>query len=350
MKGEKKEYQNKKRLYLLGLCGVLAIFGTVYAVTRKSEPQKEQKELVDLNDEGQGVPDEVRDIAQNNVVTPVPDPQTDKSVDSAQKDTTNQTAAEPTPSEPTQQQLTADGTQGLNKPGQQDHTRPTTAPVPTTQTAANEPEKSDGKEAKSDQNTNNTETKVGKSDNDAGKSEIKVGKSDTESKGITEGSKAEGETQLEEIAQVNNPTAQELKFSEEDGLCWPLSGNVIKNYSEDKLIYFETLGQFKTNPGIFIAGEKGNPIVAAANGIVKEIKKEDKTGQILILDIGGGYTLTYGQLEEIAVKPGDYVKNGQEMAKLAKVTKYYRMEGEHLYFQVQKDGENVNPLTLIRSE
>ncbi len=43
MKGDKKEYQNKKRLYLLGLCGVLAVSGTVYAVTRKTEPQEQQK-------------------------------------------------------------------------------------------------------------------------------------------------------------------------------------------------------------------------------------------------------------------------------------------------------------------
>ena len=347
MKGEKKEYQNKKRLYLLGLCGVLAISGTVYAVTRKSEPQKEQKELVDLNDEGQGVPDEIRDIAQNDIATPVPD-QPDKFADGGEEGHTDQIAAGPTPSQPTKQQLTADGTKELNKPGQQDHTKPTTAPVPTTQTALNKPEQPDEKVAKSDQGEN-TETKVGKSDN-AEKTEIQVGKTDTKSEGIKEGSSTEDGAQSEESAQVNNPTAQELKFSEEDGLSWPLSGNVIKNYSTDKLIYFETLGQFKTNPGIFIAGEKGNPIVAAANGIVKEVKKEDKTGQTLILDIGGGYTLTYGQLEEITVKPGDYVKNGQEMAKLAKVTKYYRMEGEHLYFQVQKDGENINPLTLIRSE
>lgn len=160
----------------------------------------------------------------------------------------------------------------------------------------------------------------------------------------------EEEKPPQETAQVNNPTAQELKFSEEDGLGWPLSGNVVKNYSDDKLVYFETLGQFKTNPCIFIAGEKGSPIVAAANGIITEVKKEDKTGHTLVMDIGGGYTLTYGQIGEVCVKIGDYVEAGQELAKLATVTKYYRLEGDHLYFRVQKDGQNVNPMTLIRNE
>ncbi len=72
MKGDKKEYQNKKRLYLLGLCGVLAVSGTVYAVTRKTEPQEQQKELVDLNDGEQGLPDGTHEFVQNVTVTPAP--------------------------------------------------------------------------------------------------------------------------------------------------------------------------------------------------------------------------------------------------------------------------------------
>lgn len=323
MKGEKKEYQNKKRLYLLGLCGVLAISGTVYAVTRKTEPAKEQKDLVDLNDEGKGLPDGVEELAKNNDATPVPLSPTDESVGKGEKEPDDTGLQEHVASEPTKapDQLTASG-KDTNQPTPVIPAQPTKAPVPTVQTASNDKDNPPVSTGKSDQKPENSGEKTAKSE----------------------------EEQQQETAQVNNPTAQELRFSEEDGLGWPLSGNVVKNYSVDQLVYFETLGQFKTNPCIFIAGEKGSEIVAAADGIVTEIKKEDKTGQTLLMDIGDGYMLTYGQLEDISVKEGDFVKAGQPLAKLAVVTKYYRLEGEHLYFQVQKDGENVNPLTLIRSE
>lgn len=299
MKGEKKEYQNKKRLYLLGLCGVLAISGTIYAGTRKTEPQKEPKELVDLNDEGSGLPPASDDLAQQNEVTKEPENLASDANTPKEPVLQQQTAVQPTQMP---EQLTASGTENEQKPDEKSDTAAAEnkAPSDKTNVAANEAENASDKPKEP------------------------------------------------ETAAVNNPTAQELKFSEEEGLSWPLSGNVVKNYSADKLIYFETLGQFRTNPAIFIAGEKGSQIRAAADGIITEVKKEDKTGQTIVMDIGGGYTLTYGQLSDITVKEGDYVKAGEVFAKLAAVTKYYRMEGEHLYFQVQKDGENVNPLTLIR--
>lgn len=297
MKGEKKEYQNKKRLYLLGLCGVLAISGTIYAGTRKTEPQKSPKELVDLNEEGQDLPLESDDLVQQNKGTEEPDNLASGSEDNTLKEPVSQQQAAAQPTK-VPEQLTASGEDdehGLEE----------------TENIASE----------------------------------ENGQPDDKTNVAANGSDVPKEP---EAAAVNNPTAQELKFSEEEGLSWPLSGNVVKNYSADKLIYFETLGQFRTNPAIFIAGEKGSEIKAAADGIVLEVKKEDKTGQTIVMDIGDGYTLTYGQLNDITVKEGDYVKAGEVLAKLAAVTKYYRMEGEHLYFQVQKDGENVNPLTLIR--
>lgn len=298
MKGEKKENQNKKRLYLLGLCGVLAISGAVYAGTRKTEPEESPKELVDLNDDGGDVPPPSDGLAGQ-----------DGESDKLASDTDNGAQKEPDPQEqeaalPTQQPQELTASEGGNQPKPEESENTASAqentPSGGTNAAANE-----------DENTTDVPDEP-------------------------------------EIAAVNNPTAQDLKFSEEEGLIWPLSGNVVKNYSADKLIYFETLGQFRTNPAIFISGEKGSEVKAAADGIVTEVKKEDKTGQTVVMDIGGGYTLTYGQLTDIAVKEGDYLKAGEVLAKLAAVTKYYRMEGEHLYFQVQKDGENVNPLTLIR--
>lgn len=304
MKGEKKEYQNKKRLYLLGLCGVLAISGAVYAGTRKNEPNKGQKELVDLNEEEQGNP--VKDQSPTTApVRPTGEPVSLGEDSGSHTDVAGVPTAVPG-------QITASGNDGnQNRPTPAVPAEPTKAPVPTVHTAS-----------------------------DDGKIVVQTKPTDTPKK----------PDDSQEIAQVNNPTAKELRFSEEDGLGWPLSGNVIKNYSADKLVYFETLGQFKTNPCIFIEGKKGSEIVAAADGIVMQVKKEDKTGQTIVMDIGDGYTLTYGQLAEIAVKEGDYVKAGEPLAKLATVTKYYRMEGEHLYFKVQKDGQNVNPMTLIRSE
>ena len=45
-----------------------------------------------------------------------------------------------------------------------------------------------------------------------------------------------------------------LHFDPEDGMLWPMEGNVILNYSMDSTIYFATLDQYKYNPAVIIAG------------------------------------------------------------------------------------------------
>ena len=46
---------------------------------------------------------------------------------------------------------------------------------------------------------------------------------------------------------------------------WPIVGDVLVNYSMDKTVYFPTLQQYKYNPAIVIAANKGDSITAAAD-------------------------------------------------------------------------------------
>ena len=48
-------------------------------------------------------------------------------------------------------------------------------------------------------------------------------------------------------------------------------------------------------------------MISSAPGIVKSIDKTAETGTTINVDIGGGYELFYGQLNDVKVKTGDYV-------------------------------------------
>ncbi len=69
---------------------------------------------------------------------------------------------------------------------------------------------------------------------------------------------------------------------------------------------------------------------------------------MVTVDIGSGYTLTYGQLKDISVKEGQTIKEGDTIGKVAKPTKYYSEEGSNLYFQVMEKDKSVDPLLLLR--
>ena len=152
------------------------------------------------------------------------------------------------------------------------------------------------------------------------------------------------QTATEAISTTVQPT---LDFHEEDGLVWPIVGDVLINYSMDKTIYFPTLEQYKYNPAIVIAATQGESISAAANGRVTSVGYDPVIGNVVVMDLGNGYELTYGQLENIVVSEGSYVSVGDGIGTVASPTKYYSLEGTNVYFKLTKDGEPVNPMTQL---
>ncbi len=147
---------------------------------------------------------------------------------------------------------------------------------------------------------------------------------------------------------ISTTVQPELDFGEEDGLVWPIVGDVLINFSMDKTIYFPTLDQYKYNPAIVIAATQGENISAAADGRVTSVSYDPGTGNTVVMELGNGYELTYGQLENITVSEGSYVQVGDGIGTVAAPTKYYSTEGTNVYFKLTKDGEPVNPLSKLQ--
>lgn len=139
------------------------------------------------------------------------------------------------------------------------------------------------------------------------------------------------------------------EFTSEDTLIWPVSGDVILNYSMDQTVHFLTLDQYKYNPALIIGGEVGEEVLAAADGTVTNIEVHAETGTTLTVDIGSGYEVVYGQLKEVMVEKGAKVNQGDWIGYLSEPTKYYSVEGCNLYFQLLKDGQPINPLEYMEA-
>lgn len=163
---------------------------------------------------------------------------------------------------------------------------------------------------------------------------------------------ADEEIKEDEKAQEGTPalsTAMQpaLTFSDSDTLIWPIVGNILVNYSMDKTVYFSTLQQYKYNPAIIIQANEGDLITSASAGKVKSVFNDPKIGNAVVMELGGGYEATYGQLTNILVSEGSYVAAGDIIAEVAAPTKYFSVEGTNVYFKLTKDGEPVNPMMKL---
>lgn len=145
-----------------------------------------------------------------------------------------------------------------------------------------------------------------------------------------------------------NKSISKLTFSEELGLLWPIQGDILKNYSIEKLVYFPTLGVFKSNPAVFISAKEGDKVKAAHKGIVTEVGQDKELGKYVEMAIGNNYTLLYGQLSDIQVVKGDKVEEGDTIAYIATPSPFYTKEGSHLYFKVTQNNNSIDPMLLLR--
>lgn len=144
------------------------------------------------------------------------------------------------------------------------------------------------------------------------------------------------------------PVKNTLHFDQEAGLLWPVDGKILMEYSADQVVYFKTLAQYRTNPAVLIGAKEGERVKACADGKVTDISTSEENGRTLTMELGDGFTVTYGQLKEINVSVGDGIMEGQVIAKVAKPTKYYSLEGTNLYLQVKQKNKTVNPMVLLR--
>lgn len=101
----------------------------------------------------------------------------------------------------------------------------------------------------------------------------------------------------------------------------------------------------KNHNGLDIAGNTGDPVMAALDGKVKSTFYErNGYGNVVILEHEGGIETRYAHMSKIGVKTGDTVKKGNIVGKVGSTG---RSTGPHLHFEVRVNGSPVDPEKYI---
>jgi lipoprotein NlpD len=115
---------------------------------------------------------------------------------------------------------------------------------------------------------------------------------------------------------------------------WPLKGQVINRFS---------LAQ-PVNKGIDIAGDIGDTVRAAADGVVVYAGGNLRGyGQLVIVKHNDSFLSAYGNNEKMLVKEGEKVKAGKSIARVGKTAANVDM----LHFEIRRDGKPVDPLRYL---
>ena len=139
----------------------------------------------------------------------------------------------------------------------------------------------------------------------------------------------------------NVPTIEPLTFGA------PCNGSVVLDYSDTVLVWNSTLGQYSTHLGVDFTAEDGK-VTAVADGTISAVGYDSLKGHYIIIDHDENYQSRYYSLgEEITLQVGDDVEKGQVIGVMSTAMATENYLGNHLHLEMSKDGEDIDPLTVL---
>ena len=126
---------------------------------------------------------------------------------------------------------------------------------------------------------------------------------------------------------------QDVKRSA-SGWAWPASGTLIGRFSSNGSL----------NKGIDLAGELGQPVLAASSGTVVYAGSGLRGyGELVIIKHSDTFVSAYGHNRRLLVKEGQQVKVGQMIAEMGSTG----TDRVKLHFEIRRQGKPVDPLQYL---
>lgn len=114
----------------------------------------------------------------------------------------------------------------------------------------------------------------------------------------------------------------------------PVSGTITSRFGANESI------RDHTHKGMDIAAPNGTPIKAAADGTVTYSGWMNGYGNLIIISHGNGVQTYYGHCSVLNASVGEKVSAGDVIAKVGSTG---NSTGNHLHFEIRKNGTQINP-------
>ncbi len=127
---------------------------------------------------------------------------------------------------------------------------------------------------------------------------------------------------------------------------YPVTGEIIKDFSDTKLQYSLTYNDWRMHRAVDIKAPKGESINAAGDGTVIDIYDDAQYGKTVEINHGNDVVAIYSGLDQVTVAVGDVLAVNMQIGTLGKIP-CESVETSHLHFAVKKGDEYISPLSII---
>ena len=148
-------------------------------------------------------------------------------------------------------------------------------------------------------------------------------------------------TSLEKEFDEQIAIQEEIKASTFNGIYFsvkPVTGTITSRFGANESI------RDHTHKGMDIAAPGGTPIKASAGGEITYSGWMGGYGNLVIIDHGNGVQTYYGHCSKLYVDVGEQVTAGDTIAAVGTTG---NSTGNHLHFEIRKNGTQVNPQKYV---
>jgi murein DD-endopeptidase MepM/ murein hydrolase activator NlpD len=145
------------------------------------------------------------------------------------------------------------------------------------------------------------------------------------------------------ISAPSVPLRENISFNSDENFHNPLDGVFSSGFGY-RLDPFT--GKLAFHHGLDIASPSGSEIRTSAPGTVTFSGAMGRYGNMVEIDHGDGCVTRYAHNSKNLVSKGDLVEKGQTIALVGMTG---RTTGPHLHFEVQRNGEAINPEQFLKN-
>ncbi|WP_200416104.1 M23 family metallopeptidase [Virgibacillus salexigens] len=118
--------------------------------------------------------------------------------------------------------------------------------------------------------------------------------------------------------------------------------NAEQEDQEQALVLYNNKYYQSTGVDIASANDESFDVVAAISGTISEVKEDPLLGNVVVLTHGDDVKTYYASLNDVSVKAGADVKQGDKLGSAGKNV-FGKDNGTHVHFELRKAGKEVNP-------
>lgn len=155
----------------------------------------------------------------------------------------------------------------------------------------------------------------------------------------------------EEISEADRPQSEaetSARPAPAVSFAAPLVGEVSAEFSEDRLVFSETLRDWRVHNGTDFSAPVGTSVEAVADGTVEDVYYDELLGHTVSIAHDDGHVSVYCGLNDVTfVEEGERVEQGYVIGTIGDEMPLESAQEPHLHLEIIKDGARVDPLSVI---